>query len=167
MGAMASQITSLIIVYSAVYSGLYQRKHQTPRHWPLCGNSPHKWPVTRKMFPFDDVIMTASTRKVANRLWSNGARIDADIQYNYSFYHHNSYSNYTSFDNYSTVISSARTNKCQTDACISAVGPTRYEHSQYSLIYYAMIRHQLLICYCSESISAGAHFTFDIGCVLS
>ena len=20
-------------------------------------NSPHKWPVTRKMFPFDDVIM--------------------------------------------------------------------------------------------------------------
>ena len=25
----------------------------------LCaGNSPHKWPVTRKMFPFDDVIMT-------------------------------------------------------------------------------------------------------------
>ena len=24
----------------------------------LCaGNSPHKWPVTRKMFPFDDVIM--------------------------------------------------------------------------------------------------------------
>ena len=23
--------------------------------WPL--NSPHKWPVTRKMFPFDDVIM--------------------------------------------------------------------------------------------------------------
>ena len=25
-------------------------------HWgPV--NSPHKWPVTRKMFPFDDVIM--------------------------------------------------------------------------------------------------------------
>ena len=23
--------------------------------WPV--NSPHKWPVTRKMFPFDDVIM--------------------------------------------------------------------------------------------------------------
>ena len=37
---------------------------KAPRHWPLCGeftggpvNSPHKWPVTRKMFPFDDVIM--------------------------------------------------------------------------------------------------------------
>ena len=24
---------------------------------PGPGNSPHKWPVTRKMFPFDDVIM--------------------------------------------------------------------------------------------------------------
>ena len=24
-------------------------------------NSPHKWPVTRKMFPFDDVIMKEST----------------------------------------------------------------------------------------------------------
>ena len=36
---------------------------KAPRHWPLCGeftgpvNSPHKRPVTRKMFPFDDVIM--------------------------------------------------------------------------------------------------------------
>ena len=35
MGAMASQITSLAIFYSAVYSGADQRKH--PRHWPLCG----------------------------------------------------------------------------------------------------------------------------------
>ena len=24
----------------------------------LCRNSPHKWPVTRKMFPFDDVIIS-------------------------------------------------------------------------------------------------------------
>ena len=60
MGAMASQITSLTIVYSIVYLGADRRKHQT-RHWPLwgefTGNSPHKWPVTRKMFPFDDVIM--------------------------------------------------------------------------------------------------------------
>ena len=38
---------------------------KAPRHWPLCGeftrgpvNSPHKWPVTRKMFPFDDIIMS-------------------------------------------------------------------------------------------------------------
>ena len=64
MGAMASQITSLTIVYSTVYSGADQRRHQSSaslafmrgiHRWPV--NSPHKWPVMRKMFPFDDVIM--------------------------------------------------------------------------------------------------------------
>ena len=64
MGVIASQITSLTIVYSAVYSGADQRKHQSSaslafvrgiHRWP--GNSPHKWPVTRKMFRFDYVIM--------------------------------------------------------------------------------------------------------------
>ena len=63
MGAMASQITSLTIVYSTVYSDADQRKHQSSasvafvrgvHRGPV--NSPHKWPVTRKMFPFDDVI---------------------------------------------------------------------------------------------------------------
>ena len=64
MGEIASQITSLTIVYSAVYSGADQSKHQSSAslafvwgiHRPPV-NSPHKWPVTRKMFPFDDVIM--------------------------------------------------------------------------------------------------------------
>ena len=64
MGAMASQITSLTIVYPNVYSGADQRKHRTSallafvrgiHRWPV--NSPNKWPVTRKMFPFDDVII--------------------------------------------------------------------------------------------------------------
>ena len=64
MRAMASQITSLTIVYSTVYSDADQRKHQSSAslafvwgiHWgPV--NSPHKWPVTRNFFPFDDVIM--------------------------------------------------------------------------------------------------------------
>ena len=64
MGVLSSQITSLTIVYSTVYSDADQRKNQSseslafgrgiPRG-PV--NSPHKWPVTRKMFPFDDVIM--------------------------------------------------------------------------------------------------------------
>ena len=41
MGKMASQITSLAIVYSAVYSGADQRKHQKLRVTGLCaGNSP-------------------------------------------------------------------------------------------------------------------------------
>ena len=64
MNPMASQITSLTSVYSTVYSGTDQRKHQSfaslafvlgIHRWPV--NSPHKGPVTRKMFPFDDVIM--------------------------------------------------------------------------------------------------------------
>ena len=70
MGVMASQISSLAIVYSTVYSGSDQRKHQSStslalvrgiHRWPV--NSPHKWPVTRKMFPFDDVIMVAFTAR--------------------------------------------------------------------------------------------------------
>ena len=64
MGTMASQISSLTIVYSTFYSGVDQRKHQSSaslafvrgiHRWPV--NFPHKWPVTRNMFPFDDVIM--------------------------------------------------------------------------------------------------------------
>ena len=64
MSTMASQITSLTIVYSAVYSGIDQRKHQSSSslafvrgiHWQLV-NSPHKGLVTQKMFSFDDIIM--------------------------------------------------------------------------------------------------------------
>ena len=64
MGAIASQISSLTIVYSVVYSGADQRKPQSSallafvrgiHRWPVI--SPHKGPVTRKMFPFDHVIM--------------------------------------------------------------------------------------------------------------
>ena len=64
MGAIASQITSLTIVYSTVYSDADQRQHQSSASLAFVRgihrgpvNSPHKWPVTRKMFPFDDVIM--------------------------------------------------------------------------------------------------------------
>ena len=64
MGAIASQITSLTIVYSTVYSGADQIKHQSSTSLAFVRgnhrgqvNSSHKGPVTRKMFPFDDVIM--------------------------------------------------------------------------------------------------------------
>ena len=58
MGTIESQITSFAIVYSTVYSDADQRKHQSSASLLFCaGNSPHKWLVTRKMFPFDDVIM--------------------------------------------------------------------------------------------------------------
>ena len=62
--AVASQITSLTIVYSTVCSRADQIIHQSSaslafvwgnHRWPV--NSPHKGPVTRKIFPLDDVIM--------------------------------------------------------------------------------------------------------------
>ena len=62
MKAMASAITSLTSVYLTVYSD--QRKHQSSASLAFVRgihrspvNSPHKGPVTRKLFPFDDVIM--------------------------------------------------------------------------------------------------------------
>ena len=64
MSVMASQITSVSIVCSAVCPGADQRKHLSSaslafvrgiHRWPV--NSTHKWPVTRETFPFDDVIM--------------------------------------------------------------------------------------------------------------
>ena len=68
MTTMASQITSLMIVYSIVYSDADQSKHQRSASLAFVRGihrgpviSPHKWPVTRKMFPFDDVIMGDST----------------------------------------------------------------------------------------------------------
>ena len=64
MSAIASQITSLTIVYSTIYPGADQSKHQSSASlafvWGIHRgllNSPHKWPVTWKMFLFDDVIM--------------------------------------------------------------------------------------------------------------
>ena len=63
MGVVASQITSLTIVYSTVYSDADQRKHQSfaslafvrgIHRGPV--NSPHKWPVTLKWFH----LMTSS-----------------------------------------------------------------------------------------------------------
>ena len=69
MSAMACQITSVTIVYSTVCSGADQRKHQSSASLALVRethrwlvNSPHKVPVTQKMFPFDDVIMLIQYR---------------------------------------------------------------------------------------------------------
>ena len=73
ISAMAYEITSLTIVYSNVYSVTDQRKHQSSaslafvrgiHRWPV--KSPHKGPVTRKMFPFDDVIIITPKRLFNN-----------------------------------------------------------------------------------------------------
>ena len=69
MGTMASQITSLTIINSAVYPGADQRKHQSSASLAFVQgihrspvNSPHKGPVTRKYFH----LMTSSWAVVAS-----------------------------------------------------------------------------------------------------
>ena len=67
MRAMASQITGVLTVCSTVCSGADQRTLQSSaslalvrgiHRWPV--NSPHKGPVTRKMFLFGDVIVVGA-----------------------------------------------------------------------------------------------------------
>ena len=93
---MASQITSLTIVYSTVHSGADQRKHQSSAslafvwgiHRPPV-NSPQKWPVTQKMFPFDDVVMKTQIivcpYKHIDHVWRN-SQLDHTIQFIFSNY---------------------------------------------------------------------------------
>ena len=63
MSSMASQMTGVSILCSTVCSGAHHRKHQSStllafvrgiHRWIV--DCPHKGPVTRKMFPYDDVI---------------------------------------------------------------------------------------------------------------
>ena len=79
MGAIASQTTGLTIVYSderkyqssaslAFMQGIH-RSHRGPV------NSPHKWLVTRKMFPFDDVIMLSQNPFTHNICFTNPSEI--------------------------------------------------------------------------------------------
>ena len=65
MGVMASQITNLTVVYLTVYSDENQKKTSKLRvtgpcagNSPVTGEFPSNAQVMRKMFPFDDVIMT-------------------------------------------------------------------------------------------------------------
>ena len=76
MGAMASQITGVSIVCSAVCSGADGRKHQSfaslafvrlIHRWPV--DSPHKGPVTRKMFPSSCIPEKKLSDNTINSLW--------------------------------------------------------------------------------------------------
>ena len=71
MSAMASQITSVSIVCSTVCSVADQRTHQSYaslafvrgiHRWPV--DSPHKEPVTRKIFPFGNIIMVPAVSRL-------------------------------------------------------------------------------------------------------
>ena len=86
MGAISSQIISLTIVYSTVYLDADKRKHQSCSSLAFVRgihrrpvNSPHKWPVTRKMFPFDDVIMKHCN---CNRNDNDDVEMGHDLKYN-------------------------------------------------------------------------------------
>ena len=64
MSAMASEITGVSIVCSTICSGADQnKKNKLPSLAVVRVNhrravdSPHERPVTRKIFPFDDVII--------------------------------------------------------------------------------------------------------------
>ena len=77
MRLLTSQIISLAIVYSTVYSGADQRKHQSSASLAFVRgihrgpvNSPHKGTVMRKIFPFDDVIMAWGNRMFVRYWWS-------------------------------------------------------------------------------------------------
>ena len=76
MGAMASQITGFMIVCLTIYSGTDQRKRQSSASlvfvrgihwWPM--DSPHNGPVKRKMFQFDDVIMSGILQPCKIQNW--------------------------------------------------------------------------------------------------
>ena len=77
MSMMASQITGISIVCSTVGSGTNQRKHQNSaslafvreiHQWLV--NSPHKGPVMRNMFPFDDIMYTNGQHWISRWLGS-------------------------------------------------------------------------------------------------
>ena len=83
MGVITSQIASLTIIYSSIYSGADQWKHQSSASlafvrgihwWPV--NSPHKGPVMRIMFLFDDVILKLST----DLFWLEGVKTHWALQ---------------------------------------------------------------------------------------
>ena len=83
MSLMASQITSLTIVYSPVCSGTDQRKDRISASLAFVRgihrgpvNSRHKRPVTRKMFSFDDVIMLGFVHFIRQRRFKQNACFD-------------------------------------------------------------------------------------------
>ena len=86
MGTVASQITRLTIVYSTVYLGADQRKHQSSASQAFVRgihrgpvNSPHKRPVTRKKlwtpFSFCSSAMPIFVT-VVHRAWIRGDASD-------------------------------------------------------------------------------------------
>ena len=77
--------------YSTVYSDTDQRKHQSSASlafvWGIHRgpvNSPHKWPVTRKMIPFDDVIMDWGKARIRDSLITTLDMLPLSVSYGMS-----------------------------------------------------------------------------------
>ena len=130
MSPIASQITSPTTVYSTGYSRADQRKHQRSASlafvWGIhrrLVNSPHKWPVTRKMFPFDDVIMIST--------------------YKAHFLEHDGVSTMQHKPKYSMYISAV-------DVCY-VIWPTLHEVSCQN--YWAMRSYHRLVCHAVKGLN--------------
>ena len=70
MTTIASQITSSPLFTQPFIRAQIKKKHHSSASLAFVrgihrgpGTSPHKWPVTRKMFPFDDVIMSFGKKR--------------------------------------------------------------------------------------------------------
>ena len=86
MTTMVSQLTSLTVVYSIVYSDADQRKYQSSASLAFVRgihrepvNCPHKGPVTRKKFPFGDVIMITSFVLSGNEIRPTWVKINPNL----------------------------------------------------------------------------------------
>ena len=161
--AMASQIT---IVYSTVYSGTDQGKHQTPLNWPLCGEFtgdrwiPHKWTITRKMFPFDDVIMPresfACFLHALMCAWTHWPLRDVEVIITMTSQVHHTVSNHRSFDCLSNT-SCGPTSKKHQSPCywpfegnspVTGEFPTqRASNAEKASIWW---RHHVYVCICPD-----------------
>ena len=84
----------LTIVYSSDYSGADKKNQSSASQafvvgihlWPV--NSQHKWPVTRKIVPFHDVIMIfTANKKFTNSICCRGFLISHDITLHVLFHH--------------------------------------------------------------------------------
>ena len=80
MSAMASQITSLKIAYSTIYSGSKETSKLRVTglclgNSPVTGEHPAQSASTAEMFPFDDVIMLSVTTMLSNSRCHKSPRI--------------------------------------------------------------------------------------------
>ena len=94
---VAAAATVVVTVAVATSTSDAQRKHQSStslafvrgiHRWPV--NSPHKGPVTRKMFPFDDVIMMDEFHDVTYFVFPLKVQVDnVEIDMRWGYQRHN------------------------------------------------------------------------------